>query len=139
MRRPEEVIVVVRRADEVLCLHRSPQCDAYWHLVAGGVEDGESWTEAAQRELQEEIELSAPVVDLERQFEYPLAAETERARARFATDVQYVAVRCFVVEAPAGWEPTLNEEHDDYRWCSAADAAELLYWPEPRELVLSIP
>ena len=40
----------------------------------------------------------------------------------------------FDAEAPAAWEPQLNEEHDDYRWCDAAEAADLLHWPEPREL-----
>ena len=38
----------------------------------------------------------------------------------------------FAAEAPAGWEPVLDEEHVDYRWCSEADALALLRYPEPR-------
>ena len=39
----------------------------------------------------------------------------------------------FAVAVPAGWEPVLNEEHVDYRWCSEDAAVELLEYPEPRE------
>jgi lipoyl(octanoyl) transferase len=131
-------MIVVRRGSEVLVLHRSPEGDAYWHTVAGAVEEGESWAEAAVRELEEEIGLRVPVVDLEREYAYPLAQESERSRSRFAPGIEQVVVRCFAVEAPPGWEPTLNEEHDDYRWCSPSAAAELLYWPEPGELVLTL-
>ena len=131
-------MVVVRRGDEVLVLHRSPEGDGYWHVVAGAVEEGESQAEAAARELEEEIGLRVPVVDLEREYVYPLSQESERSRARFAPGIEEVVVRCFTVEALPGWEPTLNEEHDDYRWCTPAAAAELLYWPEPGELVLAL-
>ena len=43
-------------------------------------------------------------------------------------------VEVFTVEAPAGWEPELNREHDDSRWCGGPEARRLLRWPEPREL-----
>ena len=94
-------MIVVRRGEEVLVLHRSPEGDAYWHVVAGAVEEGESWAEAAARELVEEIGLRVPVVDLEREYVYPLVHESERSRARFAPGIEEVIVRCFTVEAPA--------------------------------------
>jgi 8-oxo-dGTP pyrophosphatase MutT (NUDIX family) len=131
-------MIVVRRGAEVLVLHRSPAGDAYWHVVAGAVEQGESHAEAAARELVEEIGLQVPLVDLEREYVYPLSQESARSRARFAPGIEEVVVRCFTVEAPADWEPTLNEEHDDYRWCTPPEAAELLFWPEPGELVLEL-
>ena len=46
-----------------------------------------------------------------------------------------VTVSCFQVEAPSGWEPTLDWEHDEARWCSRDEAEALLYWPEPREVL----
>jgi 8-oxo-dGTP pyrophosphatase MutT (NUDIX family) len=49
-----------------------------------------------------------------------------------------VVVECFLVEAPEGWEPVLNEEHDDYRWCGLAEAEALLYWPEPRDFLRTL-
>ncbi len=140
MRQPYEVLVVVRRGDSFLVLHRAPQYDAYWHLVAGGVEAGETALEAAERELVEEVALDARgrLVDLARVYAYPLAEETETVRARFAADVEAVTVECFSVEVDRGWEPTLNDEHDDYRWCARDEAAALLFWPEPRELLLEL-
>ena len=45
----------------------------------------------------------------------------------------------FLVEVDAAWEPELNEEHDDYRWCSRESAMELLFWPEPAALLRALP
>lgn len=133
MRQPHEVMVVVRRGDEFLAVHRSPARDAYWHLVSGGVEAGETAAEAAARELAEEVGLGVPVVDLGRRFTYA-HEDWEAVRVRFAE----VAVDCFLADAPPLWEPTLDEEHDEYRWCTAAEAEALLYWPEPRALVRAV-
>jgi dihydroneopterin triphosphate diphosphatase len=137
MRVPREVIVAVRRGGEFLVLHRSPSCDSYWHLVAGAEEPGESPAEAAARELREETGLdpAGRLVDLGRTFTYALAGESRSVRERFDPATAEVVVACFTVEAPPRWEPTLNEEHDDYRWCDVDEAEALLYWPEPRELL----
>jgi lipoyl(octanoyl) transferase len=116
--RTQEVFVVVRRGAEFLVLHRSPENDAYWHGVAGGVEPGESFAQAAARELREETGLAAEPAPLPRSFRY-----------------DGVEVGCFVVEVPAGWEPELDWEHDDYRWCGRDEACALLYWPEPAQLL----
>ena len=120
--RTQEGLVVVRREDEFLVVHRSPENDAFWHLISGGVEQGETFADAAVRELREETGLAARVQPLESSFVY-----------------DGITVECFLAEAPAGWEPQLDWEHDDYRWCSREDAGELLYWPEPREIVGSLP
>jgi|SRR5439155_20648796 len=52
---PREVLVLVHRGGEFLVLRRSPQYDGYWHPVAGGVEVGETETQAAAREVLEEL------------------------------------------------------------------------------------
>jgi 8-oxo-dGTP pyrophosphatase MutT (NUDIX family) len=121
MTRTREVFVFVRRGHEFLVLHRSPENDAYWHGVAGGVEDGESFAAAAARELQEETGLVAEPVPLEHRFRY-----------------EQVDVECFLADAPARWEPELDWEHDDYRWCNAEEAEGLLYGPEPRCVLRSL-
>ncbi len=40
-------------------------------------------------------------------------------------------LHAFLAEAPAGWEPTLDEEHVDWRWLDEDDAVALLHFPEP--------
>ena len=120
--RTQEVVVVVRRGEELLVVHRSPENDAYWHLIAGGVEEGETFAEAAARELEEETGLAAAVAPLDSLFEY-----------------KGIRVESFLVDAPAGWEPALDWEHDDYRWCTREEAIELLFWPEPRDVVHALP
>jgi ADP-ribose pyrophosphatase YjhB (NUDIX family) len=120
--RTQEVVIVVRRGTELLVVHRSPENDAYWHLIAGGVEGGETFAEAAVRELREETGLEAEVEPLHAPFSY-----------------ENVRVESFLADAPPGWEPTLDWEHDEYRWLPREEAAELLYWPEPAALLRSLP
>jgi dATP pyrophosphohydrolase len=113
---------MVRRGHEFLVLLRCRADGGYWHTVAGAVESGESYREAAERELREEVGLVAELVDLDRTYVYD----------------ETVEVRAFLAETPPGWEPTLNEEHDDYRWCSREEAALLFHWPETQELVRAL-
>lgn len=115
----DEALVFVRRREELLVLLRAPADGGYWHLVSGAVEPGETDAEAAARELQEETGL-------------------ERAALERLGDFAYgpgVTSSCFVADAPAGWEPVLNDEHTEYRWCSRDEAEALLHWPEPRALL----
>jgi 8-oxo-dGTP pyrophosphatase MutT (NUDIX family) len=47
-------------------------------------------------------------------------------------------VKAFVADAPDGWEPQLDHEHSDYRWCSLDEAHALIRFPEPKELLRSL-
>lgn len=134
VRLPYEVFVFVRREGEYLVLHRSERQGAYWHGVAGGLEPGETYAEAAVRELREETGLEAPIVALDQRCVYRL----EEWEPRYKPEGGEIFVEFFLAEAPAGWEPQLDWEHDGYRWCGAAEAVELLFWPEPREVLLSL-
>jgi dATP pyrophosphohydrolase len=123
-----EVLVHVRRGDEILVVRRTDH--GYWHVISGGIEAGEDAAAAARRELWEETRLQADVRPIGG-FEY--AREPWESSPGMRCDVT-----AFVAEAPAGWEPQLDHEHDDYRWCSLADADALIRFPEPRELLRSL-
>ena len=130
----EVAIFVTRRArSEVLIARRSPGHGAYWHTIAGGVEDGETPHEAAARELCEETGLVAAPLHAGGEvveYAYPLSEEPPARRAIYPEGTVAVRVHCFVADAPDDWEPTLDFEHDDYRWCAPAEAARTLRWPE---------
>jgi dATP pyrophosphohydrolase len=121
--------VHVRRGDEFLVVHRTDR--GYWHTVSGGVEPGEDWRDAVFRELREETGLAVDDASELGGFEYVREPWERQPGMR-------VDVRAFVVDAPADWEPVLDHEHDDYRWCSFDEAYALLYWPEPKELLRKI-
>ncbi|HLX20094.1 MAG TPA: NUDIX domain-containing protein [Gaiellaceae bacterium] len=120
--RTNEAIVAVRRGGKILVVHRSRENGGYWHLVSGGVEAGETDAEAAVRELSEETQLETTVESLNFSFMH-----------------DGIHVEAFIADAPTSWEPVLDWEHDDYRWCTRAEAVELLYWPEPRAIVGMLP
>jgi dATP pyrophosphohydrolase len=123
MRTEEVLVVVYRPGPELLVALRSPERGGYWNPLAGGVEDGESPAEAARRELAEESGLTSP-----RRLE---ALPLDLAYTR--PEGVRIVLHAFLAEVPAAWEPQLNDEHVDYRWCSPDEAEELLTYPEPRE------
>ena len=124
---------MVQRGEQYLMLHRA--MDDYWHVVAGVVEEGETFVGAAVRELSEETGLDSAVIDLRTPQTYRVPLEM---RSEYLAGVDEVAVENFTVVVDPGWEPVLNEEHDHYRWLTIADAIAIAHWPETREILAAI-
>ena len=116
MARDREVQITLRRGHDVLVAHRTE--DGFWHVIAGGVEPGETDAAAAARELEEETGLRADVGEALHAFVY-----------------DEVTVTCFLVDVPPGWEPRLDDEHDDHRWCSLDQARELMRYMDAWDAV----
>jgi 8-oxo-dGTP pyrophosphatase MutT (NUDIX family) len=132
VRSDQEVVVVVRREGALLVLRRAPERLGYWSLVAGGLEPEETPRVAAQRELLEETGLTAGVRELPVTLSYSLLDDPPAIRARYAPGIETVTVHAFVADAPSGWEPTLDAEHDLHRWCELDEAVELMAYETAR-------
>jgi 8-oxo-dGTP diphosphatase len=109
---------IVVRDGRVLVVHRPTYDD--WSLPKGKLEPGESWQDAARREVEEETGLRGEV-------------GPEVGRTRYEVDGAPKEVRYFALEA--GGEARAQHEVDEVRWVTAAEAEALLTQPNDRRLV----
>jgi 8-oxo-dGTP diphosphatase len=120
--------VVWRRAPggalQLVVVHR-PRYDD-WSLPKGKLDPGESWEDAALREVYEEVGLRCRLGD-----ELPTVRYRDnKGRSK--------AVRYWLMEAEDGAAPfTPNREVDEMRWVDVDEAAALLSYPHDAELVRS--
>jgi 8-oxo-dGTP pyrophosphatase MutT (NUDIX family) len=107
---------------EVAVVHRPHRGD--WSLPKGKLDPGETWEEAALREVEEEIGLRCR---LGRELP-PVSYQDNAGRDK--------VVRYWLMEPLSGeFEP--NDEVDELRWLIPRAAVGLLSYPRDRELVAS--
>jgi 8-oxo-dGTP diphosphatase len=119
--------VVVRGqpdATEVAVVHR-PRYDD-WSFPKGKLDPGETFEDAALREVREETGLIC-------RLGAELAAARYEDREGRSKVVRYWLMA--VIEDP-GFEP--NDEVDELRWLAPAAATELLTYPRDRKLVEAV-
>ena len=118
--------VVWRRAagggPELVVVHR-PRYDD-WSLPKGKLDPGETWEEAALREVWEEVGLRCRLGE----ELPPVCYRDQKGRTK--------AVRYWLMEPEEGTAPfTPNDEVDEMRWLDVAAAAALLSYRHDAELV----
>jgi 8-oxo-dGTP diphosphatase len=107
---------------EIAVAHRPHRDD--WSLPKGKLDPGETWEQAALREVEEEIGFRCR---LGRELP-PVSYHDHNGRSKI--------VRYWLMEPEEG-EFTPNDEVDELRWLIPSAATELLSYPRDRELVES--
>jgi 8-oxo-dGTP diphosphatase len=120
---------VVRRVSdrgelEVAVVHRPRRGD--WSLPKGKLDPGESWEEAAVREVEEETGLACRLVRRFGKTRYRDAKGRPKV-------VRYWLMDLADGENGNGFTP--NREVDELRWCTPEEAADLLSYEHDRVLV----
>ncbi len=116
-RRTTVQVPVVRRAAstvEVLALQRTTERGGFWQPVTGRTEEHESPAMAAARELFEETGLRSEVADLG--YTHSFLAPDGRPGLTVTDEVTFAA------RAPAGFVPTLSDEHAAFAWVKPLEA-----------------
>jgi dATP pyrophosphohydrolase len=119
-------------APELLMLHRAPVRGDFWHWVSGAPLPGEGDREAAIREVREEtgLDVAATIFPCGYRYACPLRPERrERWLELYGPGVTRTPVETFGAETPGRWEPTLDDEHTAYAWCTFTEAQQRLSWP----------
>jgi len=126
MRLPLQVEAIIFRKKgnktEYLLLKRVPERNGFWQPVTGGLEEGETRTEALFREIREETGIKNLIGVIEGLYYFEFSDPN--------LNQEYV----YGVEVSPTEEVVLDgEEHSEYRWCSFQEALEMLSWEENKE------
>jgi 8-oxo-dGTP pyrophosphatase MutT (NUDIX family) len=131
---PRQVLVYLYRDGEFLLLLRTPELGGFWQGVTGAPEPGESDLDAAIREVREETgyDVANTIRPVGYRYEIRPGPDSLHWSTLYAPGVEAVPEEVFVAAAGSG-EPTLQPgEHTEFRWCSVAEALELLHYPDNR-------
>lgn len=138
---PRSVLVVIYTTDgQVLLIERAAQ-PGFWQSVTGSLDhEDEPWLVAAQREVQEETGICAPLTafvdwQLDNVYEiYPVW------RQRYAPGVTHNAERVLSLCVPEAGPVQLSpREHRAWRWLPWREAADACFSPSNAEAVLLLP
>jgi dATP pyrophosphohydrolase len=139
-KRPVSVLVVIHTPDlQVLLLERALHA-GYWQSVTGSQEDGESLSETAAREVEEEtgiIASQSAFIDWHITNTFEIFAEW---RYRYAPGVTHNNEHVFSLGIPTELPVRLSPaEHLDYQWLPWRDASEKCFSWSNRDAILMLP
>jgi 8-oxo-dGTP pyrophosphatase MutT (NUDIX family) len=118
---------------EILLMRRSPGriLPGLWQCVSGSLEEGESVTDGALRELLEETGFGLGQIEAFYDLDQVNQFHEPSYRA-------IVTSAIFAVRVAPDVEPVLSHEHDAMVWATPVGALELAVWPAYRESIRRI-
>lgn len=126
-KRPVSVLVVIYAEDtkRVLMLQRRDD-PSFWQSVTGSLEEGETASQAAVREVKEEVAIDVAgeqlvLIDCQRTVEFEIFTHL---RHRYAPGIKHNTESWFCLALPHERQIVFTE-HLAYRWVDATQAAAL--------------
>ena len=139
MKRPESVLVVIyTKQGGALMMRRLDDAD-FWQSVTGSLEQGETPSQTAKREVLEETGididgLNLSLEDLHSTVSYEIKPSW---RKRYAKGVTTNVEHQFALALPAQCDITLTE-HSEYCWLPLKQAAALTSSETNRQVILAL-
>lgn len=100
----QKIQIVTMAEKQLLLLQFAKYHNGGFQNITGSVEEGESFEQAAERELQEEIGLGAELLDIDQSFHF---------KDRWGFEVEEKVFLCQLEQIP---RITLSAEHQSYKW-----------------------
>ncbi|MES1987755.1 MAG: dihydroneopterin triphosphate diphosphatase [Pseudomonadota bacterium] len=125
---PVSALVLIHTKDlQVLIMERADKA-GYWQSVTGSLEQGETPTQAAIREVQEETGLDATYYDFQDWQVSNIYEIYPHWRHRYAPDVTHNTEHLFGLELPSQLPIKLApDEHLRYEWVDWREAAKRVF------------
>lgn len=110
---PVVVVLIENREKKILLLKRAPDnkwAPNLWNIISGHIENKEEPTQAALREIKEEVAMNVELKEKFPVYDVDYDGKIWRTYAyKFLTD---------------DLEPKLNIEHSEFRWVSISEMSE---------------
>jgi dATP pyrophosphohydrolase len=129
---PRSVQVVVfaetQETRQYLLLKRVTSHGGFWQSVTGSLEEGETHTQTAVREVHEETGITCredDLIDLDVTNTFEILPQW---RIRYAPGVTHNEERCFALRVEKCEVTVDAKEHQEYVWVDYETAMSMLYW-----------